>query len=45
MAETGHFATPWKNLAEKFKLEVDFLAGDWRRGAQPAEIEAHPCGS
>ena len=41
MTETGHFATLWKNLAEKFKLEVDFLAGDWRRGAQPAEIEAH----
>jgi len=41
MAETGHFATLWKSLAEKFKLEVDFLAGDWRRGAQPAEIEAH----
>jgi len=41
MAETGHFATLWKNLAEKFKLEVDFLAGDWHRGAQPAEIEAH----
>jgi alanine-glyoxylate transaminase/serine-glyoxylate transaminase/serine-pyruvate transaminase len=41
MAETGHFAMLWKNLAEKFKLEVDFLAGDWRRGAQPAEIEAH----
>src|SRR5467141_1011321 len=41
MAETGHFATLWKGLAERFKLEVDFLAGDWRRGAQPAEIEAH----
>jgi alanine-glyoxylate transaminase/serine-glyoxylate transaminase/serine-pyruvate transaminase len=41
MAETGHFATLWKALAEKFKLEVDFLPGDWRRGAQPAEIEAH----
>src|SRR6202045_3321436 len=40
MAETGHFATLWKNLAEQFKLDVDFLAGDWRRGAQPAEIEA-----
>jgi len=40
MAETGHFAMLWKGLAEKFKLEVDFLAGDWRRGAQPAEIEA-----
>jgi alanine-glyoxylate transaminase/serine-glyoxylate transaminase/serine-pyruvate transaminase len=40
MAETGHFATLWKGLAEKFKLEVDFVTGDWRRGAQPAEIEA-----
>jgi alanine-glyoxylate transaminase/serine-glyoxylate transaminase/serine-pyruvate transaminase len=40
MAETGHFAMLWKDLAEKFKLEVDFLAGDWRRGAQPAKIEA-----
>src|SRR3954465_7602462 len=41
MAETGQFAVLWKNLAERFKSEVDFLAGDWRRGAQPAEIEAH----
>lgn len=40
MAETGHFATLWKGLAEKFKLEVDFVPGDWRRGAQPEEIEA-----
>jgi alanine-glyoxylate transaminase/serine-glyoxylate transaminase/serine-pyruvate transaminase len=40
MVETGHFAALWKGLAEKFKLEVDYLAGDWRRGAQPAEIEA-----
>src|SRR5258708_600195 len=40
MAEPGHFAALWKGLAEKFKLEVDFLPGDWRRGAQPAEIEA-----
>jgi alanine-glyoxylate transaminase / serine-glyoxylate transaminase / serine-pyruvate transaminase len=36
MAETGHFATLWKNLAEKFKLDVDFLAGGWRRGAHSA---------
>ena len=40
MAETGHFATLWKGLAQKFKLDVDFMPGDWRRGAQPAEIEA-----
>jgi alanine-glyoxylate transaminase/serine-glyoxylate transaminase/serine-pyruvate transaminase len=40
MAETGHFAALWKALAEKFGLEVDFLAGDWRRGAPPEAIEA-----
>jgi alanine-glyoxylate transaminase / serine-glyoxylate transaminase / serine-pyruvate transaminase len=40
MAETGHLAALWKGLAEEFKLEVDFLAGDWRRAARPAEIEA-----
>src|SRR5688572_22400319 len=40
MAETGHFATLWKALAEKFRLEVDFLPGDWRHGASPEEIEA-----
>ena len=40
MAETGHFATLWKKLAEKFKLVVDFIPGDWRHGASPEEIEA-----
>src|SRR6201993_109326 len=39
MAETGHFATLWKGLAEKFKLQVDFVAGDWRHGASPEMIE------
>ena len=32
MAETGQFAVLWRGIAEKFKLEVDFLPGDWRRG-------------
>src|SRR3981081_452716 len=40
MAETGHFAMLWKGLAEKFKLEVDFLAGDWRPGGEAAGGEA-----
>src|SRR6202165_2556752 len=39
MAETGHFAELWQGLAKKFKLEVEVLPGDWRRGAQPGEIE------
>jgi len=39
MAETGQFATLWKKLAERLQLVVDFLPGDWRQGANPAEIE------
>jgi alanine-glyoxylate transaminase/serine-glyoxylate transaminase/serine-pyruvate transaminase len=39
MAETGHFATLWKKLAERMGVTVDFMPGDWRQGANPAEIE------
>jgi alanine-glyoxylate transaminase/serine-glyoxylate transaminase/serine-pyruvate transaminase len=39
MAETGHFATLWQKLAGKLGLEVEFLAGDWRHGADPDAIE------
>lgn len=40
MAETGHFATLWRDLAGRLGLRVDFVPGDWRRGVDPAEIEA-----
>jgi alanine-glyoxylate transaminase / serine-glyoxylate transaminase / serine-pyruvate transaminase len=40
MCETGHFATLWQQMAKRWGLEVEFLAGDWRRGAEPAAIEA-----
>ena len=40
MAETGQFAVLWRGIAEKFKLEVDFIPGDWRHGADLAQIEA-----
>jgi alanine-glyoxylate transaminase/serine-glyoxylate transaminase/serine-pyruvate transaminase len=40
MVETGHFATLWRQMAGRWGIEVDFLPGDWRRGADPAEIEA-----
>jgi alanine-glyoxylate transaminase/serine-glyoxylate transaminase/serine-pyruvate transaminase len=39
MAETGQFATLWKKLAERLSLQVEFIAGDWRQGADAAEIE------
>jgi alanine-glyoxylate transaminase/serine-glyoxylate transaminase/serine-pyruvate transaminase len=39
MAETGHFATLWQKMAAKLGLDVDFLPGDWRHGADPEAIE------
>src|SRR5688500_4128174 len=39
MVETGHFATLWQKMATKLGLEVDYLPGDWRHGADPEAIE------
>src|SRR3954449_12961757 len=39
MAETGHFAALWQKMAAKLGLEVEFIAGDWRHGADPQAIE------
>jgi alanine-glyoxylate transaminase/serine-glyoxylate transaminase/serine-pyruvate transaminase len=39
MAETGHFATLWQRMAARLGLQVDFIEGDWRHGAQPEAIE------
>jgi alanine-glyoxylate transaminase/serine-glyoxylate transaminase/serine-pyruvate transaminase len=39
MAETGQFAALWQRLATRLGLQVEFLAGDWRHGADPASIE------
>jgi len=40
MVETGHFATLWQKMAKKLGLEPEFIAGDWRSGADPQAIEA-----
>src|SRR5205814_4791283 len=40
MVETGQFATLWKKMAEKLGLKPEFIATDWRVGAEPAAIEA-----
>ena len=39
MYETGHFATLWQKMAAKLGLEVEFMPGDWRHGADPEAIE------
>ncbi len=40
MFETGHFATLWRQMAERWGLKIDFVPGDWRRGVDPAVVEA-----
>ena len=40
MCETGQFATLWQNMAKRLGLVPEFIAGDWRHGADPAAIEA-----
>ncbi len=40
MCETGQFATLWREMAEKLGLVIEFIPGDWRRGADPQAIGA-----
>ena len=41
MAETGHFATLWRDIATRLGLDPLFLPGDWRRGVDAARIGAY----
>lgn len=40
MFETGWFASLWKQLAERLRLSVEILPGDWRSGVRADTIEA-----
>ena len=40
MYETGQFATLWHELATRLGLHAEFIAGDWRHGADAAAIGA-----
>jgi alanine-glyoxylate transaminase/serine-glyoxylate transaminase/serine-pyruvate transaminase len=44
MFETGHFATLWEAMARRLGLDVEFVPGDWRRGVDPATVEARLTG-
>lgn len=37
--ETGHFSTLWRDIAERLGLEVEWVPGDWRHGADPEAAE------
>ena len=38
MFETGHFATLWREVAQRMGLQVQWVPGDWRRGVDPADV-------
>ncbi len=38
--ETGNFSQLWQRVAEKIGLNVEYVPGNWRRGASPADLEA-----
>src|SRR5277367_2335130 len=33
MFETGHFSQLWRQVAERFGIQVEYVPGNWRRGA------------
>jgi alanine-glyoxylate transaminase/serine-glyoxylate transaminase/serine-pyruvate transaminase len=39
MFETGEFARQWCKTAERFKINVDYVSGDWRTGADPKIVK------
>ena len=40
MFETGQFATLWSKMARRLGLKVEIVPSDWRRGVDPALVEA-----
>jgi alanine-glyoxylate transaminase/serine-glyoxylate transaminase/serine-pyruvate transaminase len=38
--ESGQFAIAWGDAAARLGVEVEVLAGDWRRAVRPADVEA-----
>src|SRR5438128_5930059 len=40
MFETGHFASLWHKMAARLGVSVDLVPTDWRRGVDPAAVEA-----
>src|SRR2546428_12419698 len=40
MFETGHFASLWHKMAARLGVTADLVPTDWRRGVDPAAVEA-----
>ena len=39
MFEAGHFSNLWRDIVRRMGIEVDYVPGNWRRGASPTETE------
>ena len=39
MFETGQFAVQWQRMAKNLGLNAEVVPGDWRHGADPAQLE------
>jgi alanine-glyoxylate transaminase / serine-glyoxylate transaminase / serine-pyruvate transaminase len=37
--ETGQFSNVWLGIAKRLGLDVDYVPGNWRRGASPSDLE------
>ncbi len=40
MFETGQFAVQWQRMATNLGLNAEIVAGDWRHGIDPAQLES-----
>ena len=40
MFEAGHFADLWRRMAQRLGLDVDYVPGNWRRGADLSQLVA-----
>ena len=38
--ETGHFSDGWRNLSERLGLQVEYIPGNWRKGASADDLAA-----
>jgi alanine-glyoxylate transaminase/serine-glyoxylate transaminase/serine-pyruvate transaminase len=40
MFETGHFSQLWRQVAEKFGIQVEYVPGSWRQGVAATDVSA-----
>jgi alanine-glyoxylate transaminase/serine-glyoxylate transaminase/serine-pyruvate transaminase len=41
MFETGHFSQLWRQVAQNFGIQVEYVPGSWRRGVAASDVAAY----